>query len=107
MCFFETLRGVRALTVHRRSRCFALVFPAKWLDLNSPMDQTKAEELGIRGFKFLSLRLAHRALQIEPFLGRFSSKTCYQKYHTHLKIVWRYSGTADCPGCTLAARTLS
>ena len=45
-------------------------FLEKRLDLKSLNGQTKAEELGIRGLKFLSLRLPLKALQVEPFLKK-------------------------------------
>jgi hypothetical protein len=39
----------------------------------------------------------------QPSLG----ENMILKIPYEFKIVWRYSGTADHPGCTLAARTLS
>ena len=43
-----------------------------------------------------------RAVSQEKFYKNLLLKLLYK-----LKIVWRYSGTTDPPGCTLAARTLS
>ena len=60
---------------------FSPSFLEKRLDLKSLKGQTKAEELGTRDSKFLSLRLPLKALQIEPFLR------CMVSYHTNLKIV--------------------
>ena len=55
---------------------FARVFLGKRLDLKSFMGQTKAEEP-----ELLSLRLALKALLIEPFCRKNSGKTAQPRVH--------------------------
>ena len=56
------LRGVRALAVHPRFRCFPRVFLEERLDLKSLKGRTKAEELRKLLPQFLSLRPPLKAL---------------------------------------------
>jgi hypothetical protein len=98
--------GVRALAVHCRFRSFPRVFHAKRLELKTPLGQTKAEELGQRGPSPSAFVWPRGFFRSSRFSAVSRGKRAAKDTVRILKIVRRYSETADHPRCALAARTM-
>jgi hypothetical protein len=60
---------------------FPRVFPEERLELKSLKGQTKAAEEEPPGPFLLSLRLPHKALELEPLLRKNSGKTAEPRVH--------------------------